>query len=207
MEFKEFMESFQKAIRQSDRKFMESVYGGWFGSAGFPKDQREQFFHAIFEDLKHMVSGASGEEPECFGDFCIARFKEAGGDGIFSLVFRKKGDSWEYFNERSNFSSFSKVYAIGYQVDGEARVGVLFNGMKSPVLTDIGSSGFVSLINAALRKGENEITLLPPPSGSAKASIQISSAKEGEIIDSAQGDVLRWDGVVEEPVKLKFRAE
>ncbi|MEW6721937.1 MAG: hypothetical protein AB1324_01605 [Candidatus Micrarchaeota archaeon] len=205
-EFGDFLKKYLDAVRNGDKAFMAGVYSEWFDTSGFPKEQKEQFFHAIFEDLKQVIAGAP-EEPECFGDFCIAHFRDAEGEGRFSLTFRRKGESWEYFNERSGFSKFSKVYSIQYVVEGEERLGILFNGKKSPVLIDIGSSGFASLINAALVPGDNEITLLPPASGSARVSIRISSGRQGDIVNSAQGDVLSWDGVVKGPAKLNFRAE
>jgi hypothetical protein len=148
---------------------------------------------------------AGTPENECFGDFCIARMKDSDGSQ-YSLTFMKKGGSWIYFNERTNFSLFKKIYALGYVVDGQERLGILFNGKRSPVLAEIGSSGFVSLINAALRPGDNEITILPGKSP-ARVTIRISSAKSGDVINSAQGDVLSWEGIVKEPVKLNFRAD
>ncbi|HSB47235.1 MAG TPA: hypothetical protein VLD37_04410, partial [Candidatus Bilamarchaeum sp.] len=156
MEFSVFIRAYFRAITAGDRDFLLKVYGGWFDSAGFPKEQKEQFFHAIFTDLKQLAA-ASLEREECFGAFCIAHLKD--GSGEYSLIFRRKGDSWEYFNERTDFSLFKKVYAIGYVVEGGARPEILFNGEKSPILTELGSSGAVSLINAALKIGENELTI------------------------------------------------
>lgn len=204
MDFKEFLGAFFAAIKNEDRGFVKKVYGEWFDSAGFPMDQKEQFFSGIFSDLK-QISAGTPERSECFDDFCTVRMKDTD-SSEYSLTFMKSGGSWIFFNERTNFSLFKKVYALGYVVDGEERLGILFNGKRSPVLTEIGSSGFVSLINAAVNPGDNEITILPGKNP-ARVTLRISSAKSEDVINSAQGDVLSWEGTVKEPLKLKFRAD
>ncbi|MFN7991544.1 MAG: hypothetical protein U0R44_05285 [Candidatus Micrarchaeia archaeon] len=206
MEFSGFMGLFQEAVRRKDMEFLGKAYGDWFSSSDIgQKGGLDGFLKAAFNDLE-PIGRSRFERSECFGDFCIATM--TGPDGSpFSLTFRKRGDSWIFFNERSGLGAFKKIYAFSYSVSGSGRLGILFNGSPSPILRDIGSSGFVSLINAALKKGDNELKVLPLGKGDVEVSIAISSARAGEIIDTAQGDVLSWRGIVKEPVVLKFTAE
>lgn len=205
MEFAEFVRRFIEAAEKRDSAFLEGVYKGWLSSSGvMPGASVGDFLKAASDGLEG-IGKSELEKAECFGDFCVAEMRGADGS-VFSLAFRKKADSWEFFNERTNLSSFKKIYAIGYLVDGEGRLAVRFNGVESPVLRDIGSSGFASMINAALKVGRNELELIN--SGKpVRATIRISSGTQGEIMDSAQGDVLAWEGVVEKGMKLGFTAE
>ncbi len=204
--FKEFMGRFLKAINEGDAEFLKAVYLDWFQSSGVMKGGRfEDFLAAALPDLKGMA-GSRLEGEESFGDFHIALLRDEDGSES-SLAFREKGGSFVFFNERSGFAAFKKVYALGYAIEG-GRLRVLFNGKRFPLMYEIGSSGAVSLINCALVPGGNELTIEPAlPGASITASIRISSAPEGGIINSAQGDVLSWDGPVSGPVKLKFAAD
>lgn len=204
MEFEAFITEYLRAVREDDASFLEKVYGAWLASSGaMPGSSVEDFLRMARSDLE-PVGKSSFLGSECFGDFCVAQLKAADGPA-FSLCFRKKGESWEFFNERTNLSSFKKIYAIGYLVEGEGRLAVRFNGAESPVLRDIRSSGFVSMINSALIAGKNELTLLN--SGKpARVSIRISSGRQGDVMDSAQGDVLIWEGVVDKAASLEFDA-
>ncbi len=204
MEFAAFIKRFIEAVRKDDAVFLEAVYRDWFASSGImPGSSVGEFLKMARDDLEGIGKSAFMES-ECFGEFCVAQLKDADGSA-FSLCFRKKADSWEFFNERTGLSSFKKIYAIGYMVEGEGRLAVRFNGAESPVLRDIGSSGFASMINAALKVGRNELTLIN--SGKpVRATIRISSGKEGEVMDSAQGDVLSWEGVVDKAASLGFDA-
>jgi len=203
--FKEFVSALFRAIGSEDKTFLKAAYLDWFESSGLMKGAKfEDFLDAAMPELKALV-GCRLVREECFDDFCIAHLKNADGPE-FEYAFRKKGDSYAYFNERSGFARFRKVYALGYFVEG-GRLRVLFNGKRFPVVYEIGSSGAVSLINSALKVGANEITLEPAQAGTkVRASIRISSEVEGGIINSAQGDVLSWDGELEGKVALKFDA-
>ncbi len=205
MEFEDFIRRFIEAIRKGDTVFLEGVYQDWFSSSGImPGASVDDFLRMARSDLE-PVGMSSFMGSECFGGFCVAQMKGADGS-VFSLCFRKKGNSWEFFNERTGLSSFKKIYAMGYLVEGEGRLSVRFNGAESPVLRDIGSSGFVSMINSALRVGKNELALVN--SGKpVRVSIRISSGKEGTVMDSTQGDVLSWEGVVDKAASLGFSAE
>ncbi|MCI0527917.1 MAG: hypothetical protein L0Y56_10820 [Nitrospira sp.] len=205
MEFKVFIGKFAEALAKKDEAFMKEIYADILASGIVPEDQKPDFFTMVFSVLEN-VKNLPLESTECFGDFCIAHFKGED-DSKLSFTFMKKGSSWVLFSERMNFSSFRKAYAINYVVDGEDRLKVLFNGKETPVLRDIGSSGVVTLINSALNVGENELTITPPQGKSIKVTIRISSGMEGEPMNSAQGDVLSWEGTVSEPQKLKFRAD
>jgi hypothetical protein len=201
--FEKFVREYFKAIRSEDLDFIKKVYADWLETSGaVPKGQEEQFLKAAFESLKPMANGKLDKTDE-FGDFFVGHFKDP--EGEFSLTFRKMGDSWIFFNERSNYSRFKRVYAMNYNLSG-GKVNVLFNGSRTPLIYEIQGSGFVSLINSVLVPGENEITL-EPAGGEVSGSLQISSAKEGEILDSAQGDVLNWEGVLKERASLKFKIE
>ncbi|MFH0884267.1 MAG: hypothetical protein V1861_00995 [Candidatus Micrarchaeota archaeon] len=204
--FTDFMARFFKAIEGEDAVFLKAVYLDWFESSGVMKGGRfGDFLAAAMPDLKGMAgSRLAGEE--CFDDFCIAYLKGADGSE-FSLTFRKKDDSYIFFNERSGFAGFKKVYALGYALEG-GRLRILFNGKRAPIVHEIESSGAVSFINSALKLGANEITLEPVVAGERiNATIRISSGAEGGVMNSAQGDVLSWDGEVSKPVILKFDAE
>jgi hypothetical protein len=205
-DFKAFLERFFSSIGRGDSDFLRGVYLDWFESSGaMPDREFGEFLDAAMPDLRDML-GSSLAGEECFGDFCIAHMKGADGSA-FSLAFRRKGSSFVFFNERSGFASFRKAYALNYALDG-GRLRVLFNGKRSPIIYEIGSTGFVTLINSALKPGANEMTLEPAVAGAkVKASIRISSGTEGDIMDSAQGDALSYDGVVGGPVTLKFLAE
>jgi len=204
--FKEFMAVFFKAVGSGDKAFLKAVYLDWFESSGLMKGAKfEDFLAAAMPDLKGLA-GCKLVREECFDDFCIAHLKNTDGSE-FEYAFRKKNDSYAYFNERSGFTRFKKVYALGYFVEG-GTLRILFNGKRSPIISEINSSGAVSFINSALKIGANEMTLEPAVSGArVKASIRISSDIEGGIINSAQGDVLSWDGEVAGPVTLKFNAD
>ncbi len=203
-EFKAFMARYFKALKESDLAFLKGVYLDWFGSSKVMPDRSvDEFLQAAMLSLKDMAGGKLAGS-ECFDDFCIAHC--AGKDGPFDLTFRKKGDSYAFFNERSGFAAFSKVYALNYSIDG-GKLRILFNGKRSPVVYEIEGSGFVTLINSALKAGENEITLEPIDAGrKVKASVQVSSGVEGSVMETTQGDVLNWSGTVEKPVKVKFAA-
>ncbi len=204
--FKAFIARLFKAIKNGDTAVLKAVYLDWFESSAVMPDRGfEDFIAAALPDLRQLPANKLASE-ESFDDFCIAHFKGRDGSEL-SLTFRKKGDSFIFFNERSGFAAFSKVYALNYVLDG-GKLRVLFNGKRSPIIHEIESSGFVSFINSALKVGANEITLEPVEAGkSVKASIRISSGAEGEIMESAAGDVLSWDGNVSAPVTLKFDAK
>lgn len=204
--FSQFMADFFKALKGWDVRFLTGVYSDWFESSGVMPDRKiGEFLSAAKLDLTGMA-GSKMAGSECFDDFCIAACK--GKDGSeFSLTFKKKGDSFVFFNERSGFAQFGKVYALGYAVDG-GKIRIRFNGKRSPLIYEMETSGAVSFINSALKNGENEITLEPAAAGSkARVSIRISSAAEGGIINSSQGDVLAWDVEVADTVSRKFFAE
>ena len=198
-DFEDFIREYFDAIKNENIDFIKKVYSEWLETSGaVAPGKEEQFLKAAFESLKPMVGGKL-DETEDLGNFIVGHFKSD--EGEFSLTFKKKDGSFIFFNERSNYSKFQKVYAMNYNLQG-AGARVLINGSRTPVIGEIHGSGFVSLINCVLEPGENEITL--EPAGEVKASIQISSAKEGEILDSAQGDVLNWEGTLTGPLSLKF---
>ncbi|MEW6036434.1 MAG: hypothetical protein AB1529_07525 [Candidatus Micrarchaeota archaeon] len=202
--FVDFFKEYLAAVKAGDMGFIRDVYSDWFASAGVPGNL-DDFLKAGMPDLKKAAEGALAKE-ECFGPFCIAHMKDDSGE--YSLTFRKKGDSWIFYNERTNFSKFGNVYAISYSVKGSGRLRIYFNGKRSPFVADIqpGHEGFVSLINSALAIGENELTLDSLDRVPLEVSIRVSSAKPGGVIDSAQGDVLAWEGKVEDPVRVSFKA-
>lgn len=201
-DFEGFVNEYFEAIRNEDVEFIRKVYSEWLETSGaVPPGKEDDFLRAAFESLKPMVNGKL-ERTEELGNFLVAHFRDA--EGEFSLTFKKKDGSYIFFNERSNYSKFKKVYAMNYNLSG-GKLMVLFNGSRTPLIGEIGNSGFVSLINSVLEPGENEIAL--EPVGEVKGSLQISSAKEGEILDSAEGDVLNWGGTLKEPLKLKFHVE
>jgi hypothetical protein len=203
--FADFFRDYLAAVKAGDMGFIRNVYSDWFASAGMP-GKLDDFLKAGMPDLKKAAAGAYAKE-ECFGPFCIAHMKDASGE--YSLTFRKKGDSWIFYNERTNFSKFGNVYAISYSVKGAGRLRIYFNGKRSPFVSDIGAGteGFVSLINSALSVGTNELTLDSLDRVPLQVSIRVSSAKPGGVIDSAQGNVLIWEGKVEDPVSVSFTAE
>ena len=204
--FRAFIARLFKAIKNGDVAVLRTVYLDWFeSSAVMPDRSFDDFIAAALPDLGRLPENRLVRE-ECFDDFCIAHFKGKDGSDM-TLTFRKKGDSFIFFNERSGFAAFKKVYALNYVLDG-GKLRMLFNGKRSPIVHEVESFGFVTFINSALKVGANEITLEPVDAGaSVKASIRISSGPEGDIMESAAGDVLSWDGEVGKAVSLKFDAE
>jgi hypothetical protein len=202
--FEEFLTGFFNAIKNDDFDFLNKLYADWLESSGVvPEEQKAQFVSLVIGDLKGLA-GLEIDRCEEIGDFDIVYMKAEGGE--VSIVFRKKGDSWVFFNEKSNFTQFKQVYALGYSVEG-GKLRVLFNGKRTPAADILESSGFNSLINSVLKPGENEITLESVDGSELKVTLMISSAKSGEVISSDQGNVLNWSGTVKEPVRLKFTAE
>lgn len=202
-EFEGFIREYFDAIKNENVEFIKKVYSEWLETSGaVPAGEEEQFLKAAFESLRPMASGKLHKTEE-MGNFIVGHFKSD--EGEFSLTFKKKDGSYVFFNERSNYSKFKKVYAMNYNLSGGS-VRIFFNGSRTPVVGEIENSGFISLINSVLEPGENEITL-EPVGGEVEGSVQISSAKEGEILDSAQGDILNWEGSLKGPVILKFEIE
>lgn len=207
--FEQFFADFIAAIKRKDRDFMKAVYADWLETSGVvPKDKLEYFFSEMFNELAD-VAACTLDRSETMGEFVIAHLKDRGGADS-QMFFRKKGGSWSFFNERINYSLFKRAYAINYEVEGEGSLRFLFNGKRSPAVPDVpgGRSGFISLINSMLVAGKNELTLQPMGTrGQLKASIRVSSGSMGDVMDSAQGDVLSWDGTLNVAVKFKFDAE
>ncbi|MBU0527657.1 hypothetical protein KKE92_04195 [Candidatus Micrarchaeota archaeon] len=202
--FEEFLTGYFNAIKNDDLEFLGKIYADWLETSGeVPDEQKGEFTKMIIGDLKQLAE-LKIDRTEEIGDFDIVYMKID--DGEFSLNFKKKGDSWIFFNEKSNFTLFKQVYAIGYAIQGGS-LRVLFNGKRTIVADKIQNSGFNSIINSALEIGENEITLESVDGTSLTVSLKISSAKSGEIISTDQGNVLNWDGTVKEPVNLRFSAE
>ncbi len=202
--FEEFLTEYFNAIKNDDLEALGKIYGDWLETSGeVPEEQKGEFTKMIIGDLKQLAD-LKIDRTEEIGDFDKVYMKID--DGEFSLTFKKKGDSWIFFNEKSNFSLFKQIYAIGYAIQGGA-LRVLFNGKRNPTVGEIQNSGFNSIINSALEIGENEITLESVEGTSLTVSLKISSAKSGEIISTDQGNVLNWEGTVKEPVSLKFTAE
>ncbi|MFH1393503.1 MAG: hypothetical protein ABII71_02225 [Candidatus Micrarchaeota archaeon] len=204
--FEEFLKEYFKAIEAGDKEFVKKVYSDWLETSGMvPEDKMDFFLSAVFGDLKQMV-GAKLVKTENIDDFNVAHYKDENGE--FTLSFMKKDGSWVFFNERSNFSLFKRAYAINYNVKG-GRLRILFNGKRFPLISDIedGRNGVITLINCALKPGENEVILQSLDGTSLEVSLQISSGKVGEVMNSAQGDSLDYNGRVKEPVVLKFKAE
>lgn len=192
------------AIDNEDVAFLKKVYMSWFKTSEIlPLDQEEYFFSNIFVDLNSMKNSKL-IGTETFDGFDIAHMKNQD-ESEYQLIFQKNGEDWIYFNERSNYSLFKNTYAINYNIeDGKLRI--LFNGTRSPIVTDIDStSGLVSLINSSLKIGENEITLQSLDEIPIKVMISISNCEKRKgAIMTTNGNVLQWNGVVKEPVKLKF---
>jgi len=202
--FEEFLTGYFNAIKNDDLDYLGKVYQDWLDTSGeVPEEQKGQFTKMIIGDLKQLAE-LKIDRTEEIGDFDIVYMKID--DGEFSLTFKKKEDSWVFFNEKSNFTLFKQVYAIGYAIQG-GTVRVLFNGKRTIAADKIQNSGFNSIINSVLNVGENEMTLESVDGQEATVSLTISSAKPGEMISTDQGNVLKWEGKVKEPVSLKFTAE
>ncbi len=207
MEFDDFIRAYLKAIREGDEGFLKDVYGEWFLTSGVGGGMGlDGFIKAARPELRELEH-CRMEGKECFDEFCIARLK--GPFGIERTVaFRERGSGWRYFDERSGLARFRKVYAIAYQVQGKGGLRILFGGKRTPAVGDIeaGTTGFVSMINSALEKGENELTLLPL-GGEIEVSLRISSGEIGEVMDTSAGDALSWKGILKGPLKLRFSAD
>ena len=102
-----------------------------------------------------------------------------------------------------------REHYIDTSVHSGGRLRILFNGKRSPVVNDIEAdrNGMMSPINAALKVGENELTLQSLDGTPVDVSLQISSARLGGIADSSASDVLDWNGEVKEPVTVKINVE
>lgn len=203
--FREFMAAFFKAVKDGDAAFIRNVYGEWAEKCGYG-ESIDLLLPQIISQLGQLPPGKL-ENAESFGDFDLAHLKLDDGSDV-TMVFRRQGGSWAFFNERSGYADFKKAYAIQYGAEG-GRLRMLFNGKRSPFLYEIpdGAQGVLSLINSAIKPGGNELTLESPDGVPVRASIRISGAEKDGIINSAQGDVLSWDGEVAGPVTLKFNAD
>ncbi len=202
--FEEFLTGYFNAIKNDDLEFLGRIYQDWLETSGeVPEEQKPEFTKMIMGDLKQLAE-LKIDRTEEIGDFDIVYMKVD--DGEFSLTFKKKGDSWVFFNEKSNFTLFKQVYAISYAIQGGS-LRVLFNGKRTIAADKIQNSGFNSIINSVLQVGENEMALESVDGSELTVSLAISSAKPGEVISTDQGNVLKWEGKVKEPVSLKFTAE
>ncbi|MCI0504177.1 hypothetical protein L0Y65_05730 [Candidatus Micrarchaeota archaeon] len=203
--FKEFVGEFFSAAKSGDAAFIRNVYQEWAEKCGYGENM-DRLLPQIISQLGQLPPGKL-ENAESFDDFDLAHLKLDDGSDV-TMVFRRKGGSWFFFNERSGYADFKKAYAIQYGAEG-GRLRVLFNGKRSPFLYEIpeGAQGVLSLINSAIKPGENALTLESPDGVPVKASIRISGAEKDGIIDSSQGDVLSFDGVVAKQVMLKFEAK
>ncbi|MHC4607690.1 MAG: hypothetical protein ACYTAF_12310 [Planctomycetota bacterium] len=207
--FKDFVTEFQTALKNGDQDFIRTVYQYWVDTSGaLPPEYKD-----TFPELVIAEAGSTAELPvksvETFDDFGVVQFSDPADPGAStSMTFRRKGNSWIMFNERSGFTRFKKVYTLWYAVEG-GKVAIRFNGKRSPLVpehSDRTAGATVTPINSALNVGPNEVGV-ESVDGQPKVQVRINSAKEGEIADSSVGDALLWEGVVSEPVKLTFNAE
>ncbi len=207
MEFDDFIKGYLRAIKEGDEGFLKEVYEEWFLTSGAGGGMAlEGFIKAALPELRELEH-CRLEAKECFDDFCIARLK--GPFGLErSIWFRRRGERWRYFDERSGLARFRKVYAIAYHVQGKGGLRILFGGRRAPAVGDIegDTTGFISMINSALEKGENELTL-QPLGGEIEVSVRISSGEPGEVMDTSAGDSLSWKGILKGPLKLRFSAD
>jgi len=202
--FQDFLTEFFNAAKSDNFEFLNKAYSDLVETSGeVPEHQRGEFAKMIIGDLKQLAE-LKIDRIEEIGEYDIVYMKIP--DGEFSLAFKKKGDSWIFFNEKMNFTKFKQVYAIGYSVQGGS-LRVLFNGKRTPIADKVQNSGFNSIINSVLNVGENEMTIESIDGAELSVKITISSAKEGDVISTDEGNVLSWSGTVKEPVSLKFVAE
>ena len=202
--FQDFLTEFFNAAKSDNFEFLNKVYADILETSGeVPEDQRGEFTKMIIGDLKQLAE-LKIDRIEEIGEYSIVYMKIP--DGEFSLAFKKKGDSWIFFNEKMNYTRFKQVYAIGYSVQGGS-LRILFNGKRTPIADKVQNSGFNSIINSVLNVGENEMTIESIDGAELSVKLTISSAKEGDVVSTDEGNVLSWSGTVKEPVSLKFVAE
>ena len=202
--FQDFLTEFFNAAKSDNFEFLNKAYSDLVETSGeVPEHQRGEFAKMIIGDLKQLAE-LKIDRIEEIGEYDIVYMKIP--DGEFSLAFKKKGDSWIFFNEKMNFTKFKQVYAIGYSVQGGS-LRILFNGKRTPIADKVQNSGFNSIINSVLSIGENEMTMESIDGAELSVKITISSAKEGDVVSTDEGNVLSWSGTVKEPVSLKFVAE
>jgi len=207
MEFDEFLKTFFEAIGKKNVAFVKNIYLDWLQTSGMvPKEQEKYFFtDAIFSELKSLLN-ATVTSVDVIDEYYVAHLRYPNGDGI--MTFKKKGDTWVFFNEMSNKAMFTNIYTINYTT-GDGQIRVLFNGKRTPVVTDMEADmqGMVSPINSALKKGENTITLQSLEKKPVEVSIQMNGTVPGGVANSRNGNVLDWKGTVNEDIVLKFNAE
>jgi hypothetical protein len=207
--FEAFYEAFRGALRRGDREFVRAVYQDWVDTSGaLPDELRDSFPELVLEE----VGAVADLEPiaiETFGDFGVVRLPDpAEPETTTTLAFRQRDGRWSMFNERSGLAAFAKVYTLWYSVTG-GRAALRFNGARHPSIsepTDDVASGVLSPLNSALVAGANTLRLVPV-SGAPEVEVRIGSAAEGEIADSAEGDVLTWSGAVGDGVELPFEVD
>ncbi len=202
MEFDDFIKRYMGALDKGDRRFLKGVYAEWSRTSGGSGSLK-----ALLEETRAGLENSRVDRKDCFGDFCVVRMR--GPYGLErSLTFRRSGKGWSYFDERSGLAAFRKVYSISYEVRGKSGLRMLFGGQRAPVMEDIegDTDGYVSIINSALRKGENEISLIPL-AGRVDAWVKISSCRRGGTMDLSAGDALSWRGTIDGPYSLRFRAD
>lgn len=202
--FQDFLTEFFNAAKSDNFEFLNKAYSDLVETSGeVPEHQRGEFAKMIIGDLKQLAE-LKIDRIEEIGEYSIVYMKIP--DGEFSLAFKKKGDSWIFFNEKMNYTRFKQVYAIGYSVQGGS-LRILFNGKRTPIADKVQNSGFNSIINSVLNVGENEMTIESIDGAELSVNLTISSAKEGDVVSTDEGNVLSWSGTVKEPVSLKFVAE
>lgn len=202
--FQDFLTEFFNAAKSDNFEFLNKAYSDLVETSGeVPEHQRGEFAKMIIGDLKQLAE-LKIDRIEEIGEYSIVYMKIP--DGEFSLAFKKKGDSWIFFNEKMNYTRFKQVYAIGYSVQGGS-LRILFNGKRTPIADKVQNSGFNSIINSVLNVGENEMTIESIDGAELSVKLTISSAKEGDVVSTDEGNVLSWSGTVKEPVSLKFVAE
>ena len=201
-EFKKFIDDLLKAFKEEDLDFLRPIYKEWFESSGFA-DQ------ASFEDVAKEFKALAGlkvDNIEEYDGFFIAHAKDPDDpETTNDLVFRKE-ETWTYINPFSNRKSFKNIYAISYHAEG-GTARVIFNSKRSPFIEDAtNTTKLNSMINASLKPGDNEVTL-EPVEGAPEVKLLISSAKEGDVVNTGEGDILNWSGKLDKKVTLKFKVE
>jgi hypothetical protein len=193
----DFIKKLAKAIINNDIAFLKRVYGEWFDTSGVAKQ-------AKFEDIvasMTFISTMKINSVDSFDDFAIIH--GVSDDNELELVFQKTQESWIYVNNYSHLSEFKCIYSINYSCSGKMRL--LFNKKRSPFISDGSSdSTIISMINSALKVGENELTIQVLEGSPVNAMIIISSGSRGEIMDSNSGEVLNWSGKINKSTVLKF---
>ena len=193
------VEDAKEAAVNKNADFFKELYGSQMEIFGGEK---------VFLENADMIYGMYQNIDNAKSYACSAEFCEILLDDSASVAFRFDQGKLSAWSGVENLADLTQVYAI--QINGQkgATLDIGFNGDKRIVQfrDRLNSSYIDSNIVGYLVKGKNKLYLTPNEMPSQEVEVIITSAKEGEIIASESGNVLKWKGVIDKLTELEFDA-